>query len=205
MANFLEASKDPSREMESIALANLALAKFQVNDVDGSLRVARDHPSTRSGILGRSRAGHGGAVGVRARTDAEAEWSRCAEAAGGSARRCPRRTRGTGAGNRRRRRAAGLLEQQVRLFQSLYQPVRAFRLTLRLTWSVLQVAQQAAVVRGTIGADGARRDGREFGGNGGGGGGGRDGGKCPVSNVRVHGDRRRRGGRRDAPRRWTRF
>lgn len=32
----------------------------------------------------------------------------------------------------------------------------------------LQVAQQAAVVRGTIGADGARRDGREFGGNGGG-------------------------------------
>jgi tetratricopeptide (TPR) repeat protein len=42
MANYLEASKDPSREMESIALANLALAKFQVNDVDGSLRVARN-------------------------------------------------------------------------------------------------------------------------------------------------------------------
>ena len=41
MANYLEASKDPTREMESIALANLALAKFQVNDVDGSLRVAR--------------------------------------------------------------------------------------------------------------------------------------------------------------------
>ena len=75
MANYLEASKDPTREMESIALANLALAKFQVNDVDGSLRVART-------ILRRDpefwdvRALATAALWASGReADAEAEWS----------------------------------------------------------------------------------------------------------------------------------
>ena len=39
MANYLEASKD--REMEPIALANFALAKFQVGQVDDAVRTTR--------------------------------------------------------------------------------------------------------------------------------------------------------------------
>ena len=39
MSYYLEASK--SRDMESIALANLALAKFQTADVDGAMKAAR--------------------------------------------------------------------------------------------------------------------------------------------------------------------
>ena len=149
MANYLEASKDPTREMESIALANLALAKFQVNDVDGSLRVART-------ILRRDpefwdvRALATAALWASGReADAEAEWSSlCRSGRGFGAPSSAEDARGGKDGGRGgiggdMAYAARLLEQQV--------------------------AQQAAVVRGTIGADGARKDGREFGGGGGGG------------------------------------
>ena len=111
MANYLEASKDPAAvEMESIALANLALAKFQVNDVDGSLRVARTilRRDPEGVARRRSRAGHGGAVGVGRETDAEAEWQALCRSGRGSARRCPRRTRGTGAGGIEGDVAAGI-------------------------------------------------------------------------------------------------
>ena len=151
MANYLEASKDPTREMESIALANLALAKFQVNDVDGSLRVART-------ILRRDpefwdvRALATAALWASGReADAEAEWSSlCRSGRGFGAPSSAEDARGGKDGGRGgiggdMAYAARLLEQQV--------------------------AQQAAVVRGTIGADGERKDGREFGVGGGGGGG----------------------------------
>ena len=191
MANYLEASKDPSREMESIALANLALAKFQVNDVDGSLRVART-------ILRRDpefwdvRALATAALWASGReTDAEAEWQAlCRSGRGFGAPVSAENARdGRGGIEGDVAYAARLLEQQVRLFQSLYQPVRAFRLTLRLTWSFVCrwrskprwfAGRSARTARG--GTEVRRERGRRRR--------GRDGGKCPVSNVRVHGDRR---------------
>ena len=121
MANYLEASKDPSREMESIALANLALAKFQVNDVDGSLRVART-------ILRRDpefwdvRALAAAALWASGReADAEAEWSSlCRSGRGFGAPVSAENARdGRGGIEGDGARAARLLEQQVRLFQSL--------------------------------------------------------------------------------------
>ena len=153
MANYLEASKDPTREMESIALANLALAKFQVNDVDGSLRVART-------ILRREpefwdvRALATAALWASGReADAEAEWSSlCRSGRGFGAPSSAEDARGEKDG---RGGIGGDVAYAARLLEQ-------------------QVAQQAAVVRGTIGADGARKDGHEFGGGGGGGGAGDD-------------------------------
>ena len=140
MADYLEASKDPSREMEGIALANLALAKFQVNDVDGSLRVAR-------AILRRDpefwdvRAFSAAALWASGReSDAEAEWSSlCRSGRGFGAPTSAEDARGE------RGSVFGDVGYAARLLEQ-------------------QMAQQAAVVRGTVGADGARRDGREFGG-----------------------------------------
>ena len=136
MANYLEASKDPSREMESIALANLALAKFQVNDVDGSLRVARnilrkdpefwDVRALATAVLwadGREE-------------DAEAEWQQLC-----------RSGRGFGASNSAEdARKGGDVAYAARLLEQ-------------------QVAQQAAVVTGKLNTDGARKDGRDVGGD----------------------------------------
>ena len=135
MANYLEASKDPSREMESIALANLALAKFQVNDVDGSLRVARnilrkdpefwDVRALATAVLwadGREE-------------DAEAEWQQLC-----------RSGRGFGSSNSAEdARKGGDVAYAARLLEQ-------------------QVAQQAAVVTGKLNTDGARKDGRDVGG-----------------------------------------
>ena len=132
MANYLEASKDPSREMESIALANLALAKFQVNDVDGSLRVARnilrkdpefwDVRALATAVLwadGREE-------------DAEAEWQQLC-----------RSGRGFGASNSAEdARKGGDVAYAARLLEQ-------------------QVAQQAAVVTGKLNTDVARKDGRD--------------------------------------------
>jgi len=140
MADYLEASKDPSREMEGIALANLALAKFQVNDVDGSLRVAR-------AILRRDpefwdvRAFTAAALWASGReSDAEAEWSSlCRSGRGFGAPTSAEDARGE------RGSVFGDVGYAARLLEQ-------------------QVAQQAAVVRGDVRADGARRDGREFGG-----------------------------------------
>lgn len=207
MANYLEASKDPSREMESIALANLALAKFQVNDVDGSLRVART-------ILRRDpefwdvRALATAALWASGReTDAEAEWQAlCRSGRGFGAPVSAENARdGRGGIEGDVAYAARLLEQQVRLFQSLYQPVRAFRLTLRLTWSFVCrwrskprwfAGRSARTARGGTDASSAGTGAAAA---------GAGWGKMPRVECTSPRRSSRRGGRRDAPRRWTRF
>ena len=133
IAAYLEASK--SREMESIALANLALAKFQIGDVDDALRVART-------ILRRDpefwdiRAAATAFLWADGREDeAEAEWSKLC-----------RSGRGFGAASSAEdARADGAAAYAARLFEQ-------------------QMAQQAAVVSGVIDGDGSRRDGRDAGG-----------------------------------------
>jgi hypothetical protein len=132
-ASYLEASKD--RELESIALANLALARFQTKDVDAALR-------TTATLLRRdpefwdARAAAAAFMWADGReADAEAEWARlCRSGRGFGAAASAEDARADG----RAAYAARLLEQQL--------------------------AQQAAVVAGVISSDGARRDGRESGG-----------------------------------------
>ena len=132
-ASYLEASKD--RELESIALANLALARFQTEDVDAALR-------TTATLLRRdpefwdARAAAAAFMWADGReADAEAEWARlCRSGRGFGASASAEDARADG----RAAYAARLLEQQL--------------------------AQQAAVVAGVISSDGARRDGRESGG-----------------------------------------
>ena len=131
-ASYLEASKD--RELESIALANLALARFQTEDVDAALR-------TTATLLRRdpefwdARAAAAAFMWADGReADAEAEWARLCRSGRGSARPPPPRTPGPTGGRVRRET-----------------PRAAARAA-------------AAVVAGVISNDGARRDGRESGG-----------------------------------------
>lgn len=138
MANYLEASK--SRDMESIALANFALAKFQTGDADGAMKSIRT-------ILRRDpefwdmRAAAAAFLWADGReSEAEQEWSQlCRSGRGFGAARSAEEARGDGS-----------VAYAARLFEQ-------------------QLAQQAAVVTGTVGADGSRTDGREgFGSVGGG-------------------------------------
>ena len=123
MANYLEASKDPTREMESIALANLALAKFQVNDVDGSLRVARTILRRDPEFWDVQGAGDGGAVGVRARDRRRGGVaSRCAEAAGVRRAGVRGEREGRARGNRGRGVRAGYWAAGAFISMALYQP-----------------------------------------------------------------------------------
>ena len=135
MANYLEASKD--REMEPIALANFALAKFQVGQVDDAVRTTRrilrrdpefwDMRAAQAAFLWAS--------GDEAQ--AETEWAAlCRSGRGFGAAASAEAARGAD-GSATPAYAKELLEQQLK--------------------------QQAAVVSGVVRSDGARRDGRESG------------------------------------------
>ena len=135
MANYLEASKD--REMESIALANFALAKFQVGEVEDALkttrRILRRDPEFWD--MRAAQAAFLWAAGDEAQ--AETEWSSlCRSGRGFGAAASAEAMRGDDGGVTPAY-AKELLEQQIR--------------------------QQAAVVAGVVAMDGARKDGRESG------------------------------------------
>ena len=127
----LEASKD--REMEPIALANFALAKFQVGQVDDAVRTTR-RILRRDPEFWDMRAAQAAFLCARGdEAPAETEWAalcrsgRAGAAAVGAARGAD--------GSATPAYAKELLEQQLK--------------------------QQAAVVGGVVRSDGARRDGRE--------------------------------------------
>ena len=135
MANYLEASKN--REMESIALANFALAKFQVGEVEDALkttrRILRRDPEFWD--MRAAQAAFLWAAGDEAQ--AESEWSAlCRSGRGFGAAASAEAMRGEDGGVTPAY-AVELLEQQIR--------------------------QQAAVVAGVVAMDGARKDGRESG------------------------------------------
>ena len=135
MANYLEASKD--REMESIALANFALAKFQTGDVDDAVkttrRILRRDPEFWD--MRAAQAAFLWAGGDEAQ--AESEWAAlCRSGRGFGAPASAENARGEDGGVTPAY-AKELLEQQLK--------------------------QQAAVVSGVVRSDGARRDGRESG------------------------------------------
>ena len=141
MANYLEASKD--REMESIALANFALAKFQVGEVDDAVkttrRILRRDPEFWD--MRAAQAAFLWASGDEAQ--AETEWAAlCRSGRGFGAAASAEAARGAD-GSATPAYAKELLEQQLK--------------------------QQAAVVSGVVKSDGTRRDGRESGSLGAGG------------------------------------
>ena len=133
MANYLEASKD--REMEAIALANFALAKFQVGDTDDALQTTR-RILRRDPEFWDMRAASAAFLWADGREqEAEQEWQLlCGSGRGFGSAESAESFRGD-SGQVTPQYAKELLEQQLK--------------------------QQAAVVAGVVGKDRARRGGRD--------------------------------------------
>ena len=134
-ANFLEASKN--REMESIALANFALAKFQVGDAAEAVKTTR-RILRRDPEFWDMRAAQAAFLWADGReAEAEGEWSTLCRSGRGFGAAVSAESKRTETGGVTPAYARELLEQQLK--------------------------QQAAVVNGVVRGDGTRADGRESG------------------------------------------